>query len=77
MAAPHELYDVREYETPDGRSPFTQWLESLRDRRARARIQARLARVRLGNLGDHRSVGDGVHELRIFLWAWVSRVFRL
>ena len=28
-------------------------------------IDARLARVRRGNFGDAKSVGDGVHELRI------------
>ena len=36
------------------------------DRRARARIGARLARARLGNLGHYSSVGEGVYELRIF-----------
>jgi len=66
MAEPIESYEIREYETAESRSPFTDWLEGLRDRRARARIAARLAQVRLGNLGDHRSVGDGVHELRLF-----------
>ena len=31
----------------------------------RALIRKRLNRVRMGNLGDCRSVGDGVKELRI------------
>jgi len=57
--------DIREYLTRDGRSPFGLWLCGLRDRNARARIRVRLDRVRLGNLGDHRSVGDGLYELRI------------
>ncbi len=30
------------------------------------RVLARLARVELGNLGDHSSVGDGIGELRLF-----------
>ena len=30
------------------------------------RVLARLARVELGNLGDHSSVGDGINELRLF-----------
>ena len=47
--------DVREYETADGRSPFRKWLTTL-DRPARARIQARVARFELGNLGDHKGV---------------------
>jgi len=33
--------------------------------RVRALIRKRLNRVRMGNLGDCRSVGDGVKELRI------------
>jgi putative addiction module killer protein len=66
MAEPIESYEIREYETADGRSPFTDWLARLRDRRTRSRIDARLAQVRLGNLGDYRSVGEGVHELRLF-----------
>ena len=61
-----EHYEVREYLTETGYSPFSVWLDGLRDPRARARIEARLARVRLGNLGDYSPVGDGVQELRIF-----------
>jgi putative addiction module killer protein len=44
---------------------FGKWLSELRDIRAKARILARLESARLGNLGDARSVGDGVSELRI------------
>lgn len=57
--------EVIEYETEDGRIPFREWLGRLRDREARARIRTRLGRVRLGNLGDTRSVGLGVSELRV------------
>jgi putative addiction module killer protein len=53
------------YETGDGESPFLNWLNGLKDIKARATIRARLDRVRLGNLGDSKSIGDGVHELRI------------
>ena len=59
-------YETLEYVTVDGRRPFNEWLEGLRDIHARARIDTRLDRVSLGNLGDHASVGGGVHELRIF-----------
>jgi putative addiction module killer protein len=44
---------------------FGKWLSDLRDIRAKARILARLESARLGNLGDIRSVGDGVSELHI------------
>ena len=44
---------------------FEHWLSRLRDERAIARIAERLERLRLGNPGDHRSVGKGVMELRL------------
>jgi putative addiction module killer protein len=53
------------YQSADGRRPFVDWLEAMADRQARARIEARLARVASGNLGDVEPVGDGVAELRI------------
>jgi putative addiction module killer protein len=42
------------------------WLAGLREAKGTARILARLESVRLGNLGDSRSLGDGLHELRVF-----------
>jgi putative addiction module killer protein len=44
---------------------FDTWFERLRDRRAAARIQARIDRAESGNLGDRKSVGEGVSEMRI------------
>jgi len=45
---------------------FTKWFENLNDRRAKARIQARIDRAEMGNLGDVSPVGEGVSEFRIF-----------
>ena len=53
------------YVKADGRTPFNDWLEALRNRKARAIIRTRINRIRLGNLGDCKSVGEGVSELRI------------
>jgi putative addiction module killer protein len=44
---------------------FLDWLRSLRDLRAMARIQIRIDRLALGNAGDVNSVGEGVSELRV------------
>ena len=44
---------------------FAKWFVNLHDVRAKARILARLDSVRLGNLGDAKSVGGGVSEMRI------------
>src|SRR2546425_4941643 len=41
------------------------WLDTLRDGKGRGVIQTRLNRIAQGNLGDCKSVGDGISELRI------------
>lgn len=53
------------YRTGDGRLPFDEWLRELRDQNVIARVLARIGRVRLGNLGDCKPVGEGVSELRV------------
>jgi len=53
------VIEVRQTET------FAHWLEKLRDGRARARINARIRRLSLGNPGDAKSLGGGVSEMRI------------
>lgn len=45
---------------------FTAWLSGLKDRTTRARLQVRLRKASLGNLGDVKPVGDGVFEMREF-----------
>ena len=55
---------IREYVSADGRSYFREWLDSLA-LPVRARIQARVLRFETGNLGDHKSVGEGVWETRV------------
>lgn len=49
----------------DGKCPFEEWFNSLKDLKTSAIIDARLARVEAGNLGDHKEVGNGVWELRV------------
>ena len=46
-------------------SQFAKWIDSLQDLRARARIQARIERLAMGNPGDVKPVGGGVSEMRI------------
>ena len=53
------------YVARDGSAPFADWLRNLADAQARNGIRVRIARLRLGNLGDHKPVGRGVLELRV------------
>ena len=57
--------EIQYYRTSNGRQPFIEWLESIRDKSTQNRIDKRLERLEDGNFGDHRSVGDGVFELRL------------
>ena len=56
---------VKIYQNEYGNEPFIEWLESIKDKVTQARIRQRLRRIELGNLGDHRSVGGGIFELRL------------
>jgi putative addiction module killer protein len=58
-------FELEYYVTDDGKIPFKEWLDDLKDIPGRAKIRIRLDRVRLGNLGDSRSVGEGVCELKV------------
>ena len=44
---------------------FEIWFDDLKDQKAKSIILTRLGRLRLGNLGECRPVGEGVHELVI------------
>lgn len=57
------------YQDAAGKEPFTKWLKNLRDPSTRRRVLKRLYRVENGNYGDFKSVGKGVHELRLFFGA--------
>jgi len=57
--------EIRILSLENGSVPFDIWFKNLRDIKLQTAVDARLARVRAGNLGDFKSVGDGVSELRI------------
>src|SRR5260363_103059 len=44
---------------------YVSWFKGLRDRQAQNRINIRIRRLSLGNLGDVKPVGEGVSELRL------------
>jgi len=57
------LCRIEEY-TEGGRSPFADWFNGL-DAVTAARIDRYIRRMEAGNFGSAKSVGHGVHELRI------------
>lgn len=57
--------EVRYYTDLQGQAPLTDWLDDLKDIRARAQIRARLTRLAAGNLGDCKPLRDGVQELKV------------
>ena len=56
---------------------FFNWLSRLKDRRAKARILVRLESARQGQLGDTKSLGAGLHEMRVHFgpgyWVYYTR----
>jgi putative addiction module killer protein len=56
--------EIREYEAPEGRSPFGEWFEDL-DATAAAKVTVALARLEQGNTSNVKGVGKGVSELKI------------
>lgn len=59
------MIELFRYQRKDGSEPFSEWLDSLRDKTVQARICLRLQRVQTGNSGDIKFIGEGVSELRI------------
>lgn len=57
--------EIEIYQTFSGKRPFESWFEDIREILTRAKILTRLDRLKLGNFGDCKAIGDGVSELRI------------
>ena len=58
-----EVYRVVDYASSAGKYPYRDWLSKL-DEKIRARIQLRILRFRMGNLGDYKILGGGLFEAR-------------
>ncbi len=60
------MFKLEEYRTRQGKQPFREWLDRLKDKRTKARLLARLTRVEGGNFGDFNPLEgtSGIFELR-------------
>lgn len=45
---------------------FDKWFKSIKDKRTRFRIEARLSQVSTGHFGDHKLIDSEIGELRFF-----------
>ncbi len=59
-------YEVETYVTQYGKVPFVDWLNKIRDKKARIKIYARIERARFGNFGDWKYIKNakGLYEMR-------------
>jgi putative addiction module killer protein len=57
--------EIRHYVSRSGKDEFDDWLSELADPRAQAKIATRIDRIAVGNFGDCKSLGNGLHEIRI------------
>ncbi len=64
-----QQYKISIYTTDDGKIPFLDWLNSIKDLKIQRRIKLRIDRLIDGNFGDTKAVGDKLYELRLFFGA--------
>lgn len=60
---------IKLLETDEGKVPFEEWYDSLKNKVTKVKIRRRLDRIELGNFGDTESVGEGVYEMRLHFGA--------
>jgi len=60
------IYVIEEYADEQGETPFGRWLLALKDKRAQAKIRARITRASRGNFGDWKKIAGvpGLCEMR-------------
>lgn len=59
-------YALEIFETESEKRPFEDWFKEL-SAKPKAAVAARLARLKAGNLGDVKHLGDGLFEMRVHL----------
>lgn len=67
------MIEVKVYETEHGVVPFKAFLSGIRDPRGKSAVAKAITKMQSGLMGDVRSVGSGVQELKIH----VGKGFRI
>lgn len=58
-------YTLEIYKMQNGRSPYLEWLETVKDMKTKTAIVSRIGRLAMGNPGDFKNLDDGLCEMRI------------
>lgn len=60
-------YELEVYETEEGKAPFQEWVDGIRDKIARTLVNAQIRKAELGNFGDWKSLtgAGGICEMRV------------
>ena len=61
----NEIWKIAYYEHSNNKKPFYERLKKIRDTTTSTKIIKSINRMKLGNFGDSRPVGNGVSELRL------------
>jgi len=57
---------IRLFKAPNGKIPFKEWINGIKDTRNRARIRRRIDHLAVGHYGDHKRITKDLYELRLF-----------
>lgn len=62
-----QKYEIEVFETESGEAPFQEWIENLKDGKAKTILTARIGRAAGGNFGDWKAItgAKGLCEMRI------------
>jgi putative addiction module killer protein len=60
----NDIKQIIFYETEKGKQPFTQWLNSIKDRNTQSRILTRIYRLKIGNYGNFKRLDNELIELK-------------
>lgn len=59
------MYEVKHVLSANGVDIYQAWLNTVQDKRSKARITTRVDRASLGHFGVTEPVGDGVYEMKL------------